>query len=279
MVQIKTGGRNMIMNIKTYSALILSAALIACGCSRETVSENGIEVSLAVEEQVTKTVTDFGTGVTRFAEGDAVSVWSAGLAPDMNGVLFAVDAEGTLVQDGKDKMKYKYCGDEGGSFIACSPASGKDNGTTVAFTVPSDQSSAAKFTAADFMTGKASVEAAQAAPVAIKFAHRAALVKVTTAELLEDYGSVAETISLNGVLTSLEWDRASDKVNTVTDSETGSVTMWKAADGLFVAVVPAQEIAAGKIFLTIGTDDGRTFTYKPAAPVSLKEGEVFGLEF
>ncbi len=269
----------MNMNIKTYSALALSAVLIAAGCSREAVSKDGIEVSLAVEEQVTKTVTDFGTGVTRFTEGDAVSVWSAGLAPDMNGVLFAVGADGALVQDGTDKTKYKYCGDEGGSFIACSPVSGKDNGTTVAFSVPSDQSSEPKFTAADFMTGKASVEAAQSAPVAIKFAHRAALIKVTAAKLAEEYGSVAETATLSGVLTSLEWDRATDKVVTVTDAETGTVAMWKAAEGLFVAVVPAQEIAAGKIFLTIGTDDGRTFNYKPAAPISLKEGGVFGLEF
>ena len=269
----------MNMNIKTYSALILSAAFIACGCNRETVSENGFEVNLAVEAHVTKAVTDFGTGTTRFTEGDSVSVWSAGLAPDMQGVLFAVGTDGALIQDSNDKTAYKYCGDDGGSFFACSPASGKDDGTTVVFSVPSDQSSASKFTAADFMTGKASVDAAQSAPVAIKFAHRAALVKVTTAKLLTEYGSVVKTITLSGVLASLEWDRVSDKVSTVTDAETGSVTMWKAADGLFVAVVPAQEVAAGKIFLTIGTDDGRTFNYKPAAPISLKEGDVFGLEF
>lgn len=267
------------MNIKTYSAFILSMVIVACGCSREMVSGSGLEVRLSAEEQVTKTVTDFETGITRFSEGDAVSVWSAGLAPDMNGVLFTVGAEGVLVQDSKDKTKYRYCGDEGGSFLVCSPASGKDNGTAVVFSVPSDQNSAAKFTAADFMTGKASVETAQSAPVALKFAHRAALVKVTTAKLPGEYGSVAETITLNGILTSLEWDRASDKVSTVTDAETGSVTMWKVSDGLFAAVVPAQEIAAGKIFLTIGTDDGRTFTYKPTASVSLKEGEVFCLEF
>ena len=267
------------MNIKTYSAFILSMVIVACGCSREMVSGSALEVRLSAEEQVTKTVTDFETGITRFSEGDAVSVWSAGLAPDMNGVLFTVGADGTLVQDGKDKIKYKYCGDEGGSFIACSPASGKDNGTAVVFSVPSDQNSAAKFTAADFMTGKASVETAQSAPVALKFAHRAALVKVTTAKLPGEYGSVAETITIGGVLTSLEWDRASDKVSTVTDAETGSVTMWKVSDGLFAAVVPAQEIAAGKIFLSIGTDDGRTFTYKPAAPIALKAGDVFRLEF
>ncbi len=267
------------MNIKTYSAFILSMVIVACGCSREMVSGSGLEVRLSAEEQVTKTVTDFGTGITRFSEGDAVSVWSAGLAPDMNGVLFTVGAEGVLVQDSKDKTKYRYCGDEGGSFIACSPASGKDNGTAVVFSIPSDQNSAAKFTAADFMTGKASVETAQSAPVALKFAHRAALVKVTTAKLPGEYGSVAETITIGGVLTSLEWDRASDKVSTVTDAETGSVTMWKVSDGLFAAVVPAQEIAAGKIFLSIGTDDGRTFTYKPAAPIALKAGDVFRLEF
>ena len=267
------------MNIKTYSAFILSMVIVACGCSREMVSGSGLEVRLSAEEQVTKTVTDFETGITRFSEGDAVSVWSAGLAPDMNGALFTVGADGALVQDSKDKTKYRYCGDEGGSFIACSPASGKDNGTAVVFSVPSDQNSAAKFTAADFMTGKASVETAQSAPVALKFAHRAALVKVTTAKLPGEYGSVAETITIGGVLTSLEWDRASDKVSTVTDAETGSVTMWKVSEGLFAAVVPAQEIAAGKIFLTIGTDDGRTFTYKPAAPIALKAGDVFKLEF
>lgn len=269
----------MYMNIKTYSAFILSMVIVTCGCSREMVSGSGLEVRLSAEEQVTKTVTDFGTGITRFSEGDAISVWSAGLAPDMNGVLFTVGAEGVLVQDSKDKTKYRYCGDEGGSFLACSPASGENNGTTVVFRVPSDQNSAAKFTAADFMTGKASVETAQSAPVALKFAHRAALVKVTTAKLPEEYGSVAETITLNGILTSLEWDRASDKVSTVTDAETGSVTMWKVSDGLFAAVVPAQEIAAGKIFLSISTDDGRTFTYKPAAPIALKAGDVFKLEF
>lgn len=90
---------------------------------------------------------------------------------------------------------------------------------------------------------------------------------------------MAETITLNGILTSLEWDRASDKVSTVTDVESGSVTMWKMSDGLFAAVIPAQEIAADKIFLTVSTDDGRTFTYKPAAPIALKAGDVFKLEF
>lgn len=269
----------MNMNIKTNSAFILSMVIVACGCSREMVSESGLEVRLSAEEQVTKTVTDFGTGITRFSEGDAVSVWSEGLAPDMSGVLFTVGADGTLVQDSKDKTKYRYCGDEGGSFLACSPASMGNNGTAVVFRVPSDQSSASKFVAADFLTGKASVEAAQSVPVAIKFAHRAALVNVTTAKLPGEYGSAAETITISGVLTSLEWDRASDKVCTITDAETGSVTMWKASDGLFAAVVPAQEIAAGKIFLTISTDDGRTFTYKPAAPIALKAGDVFKLEF
>ena len=269
----------MNMNIKTNSAFILSMVIVACGCSREMVSGSGLEVRLSAEEQVTKTVTDFETGITRFSEGDAVSVWSAGLAPDMNGALFTVGADGALVQDSKDKTKYRYCGDEGGSFIACSPASGKDNGTAVVFSVPSDQNSAAKFTAADFMTGKASVETAQSAPVALKFAHRAALVKVTTAKLPGEYGSVAETITIGGVLTSLEWDRASDKVSTVTDAESGSVTMWKVSDGLFAAVIPAQEIAADKIFLTVSTDDGRTFTYKPTAPIALKAGDVFKLEF
>ena len=234
---------------------------------------------LSAEEQVTKTVTDFGTGITRFSEGDAVSVWSEGLAPDMSGVLFTVGADCALVQDSKDKTKYRYCGDEGGSFLACSPASMGNNGTAVVFRVPSDQSSASKFVAADFLTGKASVEAAQSAPVAIKFAHRAALVNVTTAKLQEKYECAAVTITISGVLTSLEWDRASDKVCTITDAETGSVTMWKASDGLFAAVVPAQEIAAGQIFLTISTDDGRTFTYKPAAPIALKAGDVFKLEF
>lgn len=269
----------MNMNIKTNSAFILSMVIVACGCSREMVSESGLEVRLSAEEQVTKTVTDFGTGITRFSEGDAVSVWSEGLAPDMSGVLFTVGADGTLVQDSKDKTKYRYCGDEGGSFLACSPASVENNGTAAVFRVPSDQSSASKFVAADFLTGKASVEAAQSAPVAIKFAHRAALVNVTTAKLLGEYGSAAETITISGVFTSLEWDRASDKVCTITDAETGSVTMWKASDGLFAAVVPAQEIAAGQIFLTISTDDGRTFTYKPAAPIALKAGDVFKLEF
>lgn len=269
----------MNMNIKTNSAFILSMVIVACGCSREMVSGSGLEVRLSAEEQETKTVTDFGTGITRFSEGDAVSVWSEGLAPDMSGVLFTVGADGSLVQDSKDKTKYRYCGDEGGSFLACSPASVENNGTAVVFRVPSDQSSASKFVAADFLTGKASVEAAQSAPVAIKFAHRAALVNVTTAKLPGEYGSAAETITIGGVLTSLEWDRASDKVSTVTDAETGSVTMWKVSDGLFAAVVPAQEIAAGKIFLTISTDDGRTFTYKPAAPIALKAGDVFKLEF
>lgn len=269
----------MNMNIKTNSAFILSMVIVACGCSREMVSGSGLEVRLSAEEQVTKTVTDFGAGITRFSEGDAVSVWSAGLAPDMNGVLFTVGADGALVQDSKDKTKYRYCGDEGGSFLACSPASVENNGTAVVFRVPSDQSSASKFVAADFLTGKASVEAAQSAPVAIKFAHRAALVNVTTAKLPGEYGSAAETITISGVLTSLEWDRASDKVCTITDAETGSVTMCKVSDGLFAAVVPAQEIAAGKIFLTISTDDGRTFTYKPAAPIALKAGDVFKLEF
>lgn len=269
----------MNMNIKTNSAFILSMVIVACGCSREMVSGSGLEVRLSAEEQVTKTVTDFGTGITRFSEGDAVSVWSEGLALDMSGVLFTVGADGALVQDSKDKTKYKYCGDEGGSFLACSPASVENNGTAVVFRVPSDQSSASKFVAADFLTGKASVEAAQSAPVAIKFAHRAALVNVTTAKLPGEFGSAAETITISGVLTSLEWDRTSDMVCTITDAETGSVTMWKASDGLFAAVVPAQEIAAGKIFLTISTDDGRTFTYKPAAPIALKAGDVFKLEF
>lgn len=269
----------MNMNIKTNSAFILSMVIVACGCSREMVSGSGLEVRLSAEEQVTKTVTDFETGITRFSEGDAVSVWSEGLAPDMNGVLFTVGADGALVQDSKDKTKYRYCGDEGGSFLACSPASVGNNGTAVVFRVPSDQSSASKFVAADFLTGKASVEAAQSAPVAIKFAHRTTLVNVTTAKLPGEYGSAAETITISGVLTSLEWDRASDKVCTITDAETGSVTMWKASDGLFAAVVPAQEIAAGKVFLTISTDDGRTFTYKPAAPIALKAGDVFKLEF
>lgn len=269
----------MNMNIKTKTAFILSMVIVACGCSREMVSGSGLEVRLSAEEQVTKTVTDFGTGITRFSEGDAVSVWSEGLAPDMSGVLFTVGADCALVQDSKDKTKYRYCGDEGGSFLACSPASVENNGTAAVFRVPSDQSSASKFVAADFLTGKASVEAAQSAPVAIKFAHRAALVNVTTAKLLGEYGSAAETITISGVFTSLEWDRASDKVCTITDAETGSVTMWKASDGLFAAVVPAQEIAAGQIFLTISTDDGRTFTYKPAAPIALKAGDVFKLEF
>ena len=253
-------------------------ALAACTQTKETLPAAGTEVSLAVSGEVTRTVTDFGTGVTRFAEGDAVIVWSEGLAPDMAGVKFTVGADGVLVQNAADKEKYRYCGDEGGSFSACSPDGKAASDGVVEFSVNTDQSSEKGFIGSDFMTAEASVSAAQTAPVALRFAHRTALIKVSAEGFHGKYESYMSGVTATGVYTKLQWNRGENSVGTVTDDEPAAVIFFNAGD-VFVAAVPEQEIPSGTKFLTVTTDDGRTFTYTPAENIKLKAGEVFHLKF
>ena len=85
-------------------------------------------------------------------------------------------------------------------------------------------------------------------------------------------------VSAAGVYTSLRWNRAENSVSTVTDAEPASVIFLDAGD-VFVAAVPEQEIQSGTKFLTVTTDDGRTFTYTPAENITLKAGEIFHLKF
>ena len=253
-------------------------ALAACSQEKEALPAAGEEVRLAVSGEATRTVTDFGTGVTRFAEGDAVMVWSEGLAPDMEGVKFTVGADGVLVQNAADKEKYRYCGDEGGSFSACSPDGKAASDGVVEFTVKTDQSSEKGFIASDFMTAEASVSAAQTAPVALRFTHRTALIKVSPEGFYGKYESYMSGVSAAGVYTSLRWNRVENSVSTVTDAEPAPVIFLDAGD-VFVAAVPEQEIPSGTKFLTVTTDDGRTFTYTPDKAISLKAGEIFHLKF
>lgn len=251
-------------------------ALVACTETKETLPSAGTEVLLTVNGEVTRTVTDFGTGVTRFTEGDAVMLWSEGLAPDMDGAKFTVGADGVLVQNATDK--YRYCGDEGGSFSACSPDGRSASDGVVMFSVKADQSSENGFISSDFMTAEASVSAAQTAPVPLKFAHRTVLIKVGAKDFYGKYESSMSGVTAAGVYRSLQWNRKENSVSTVTDDEPSTITFLNAG-GVFVAAVPEQEIPSGTKFLTISTDDGRTFTYTPTETISLKAGEIFHLKF
>lgn len=244
-----------------YTALFL--AVMATGCKKEepTQDTERTPVSLQIETDVTRVVTN--NGKTEFVEGDIISVTSSGLEADMSNSQFTVTADGTLTGD-----VFYYDGSKSATFYAHYPHTAVCNDGAVTMTVNADQTTAERYNESDFMTSIATGDPKYGGGVRISMSHRLTLVKIIWKGSL--YASEA---TLHNLARRVTWVQADNSLK-LEDGLTDILT-WKIAPDKqeYWAVVPAQTIRQGSHLLTI-VDADMEYKYVAETDVTLNPNTI-----
>ncbi|MGN0309842.1 MAG: fimbrillin family protein [Bacteroides sp.] len=274
------------MKTNRYINLIAGMALVllaACSGSEQPEAMppepvKGAEVSLSLVKAVTRAMTG-SDGITKFQEGDQIYLYTNGLYDDMRNVGYTVTATGLTCNEDR---AYNFNENNGASFYAFYPAATSANAYEANFQVAFDQSGDGTFGKSDVMTSANSVPYATADPIELSFRHRLALVKIdvnqVNAQLAAD--NQVAIVELNNVLTTVRWVYATDKMEPISGATRSSVSMGTnlTADatsaGIFYAVVPAQQLLADNVLISITTANGRTYNYTNSTELTLSEGTV-----
>lgn len=243
------------------ATLLLAAA--ATGCKREDPKDDTTKtpVSFVIEETVTRTVTN--GNMTTFVTGDKVGITSTGLATEMENAEFTVTDNGALAGG-----LFYYDGKKSAVFYAHYPYSADYNAGNVTMTVSSDQSTAEKYNANDFMTAVATGDPVTGGTVTLRFTHRLALVKVVW------NGSLTATAaSLNGVASEAVWNQADNTIST--DGQDIDINMWKTSKNSqeYWALIPAQKVPAGSELVTV-TDETKSYKYVTASDINFNANTI-----
>lgn len=243
------------------ASLLLAAA--ATGCKKDKPEDDTTKtpVSFVIDETVTRTVTNGNT--TTFVSGDKVGITSSGLAAEMQNVEFTVTGNGALAGG-----VFYYDGQKPAVFYAHYPYTAKYNAGEVTMTIDSDQSTAEKYNANDFMTSVATGDPATGGTVILRFNHRLALVKVVW------NGSLTATAaSLNNVASETTWKQVNNTLTT--GGENIDINMWKISDDgqEYWALIPAQKVSAGAELVTI-TDVDKSYKYVTASDINFSANTI-----
>lgn len=251
------------------SLLLLAAA--ACSCSNNPADEpKGNAVSFEVATApASRTVTNSDNS-TVFIAGDRIGIYGSKGAEGFN-LPHVVGSDGQLLAEAGAQVFYNPAAGAVADFHAYYPYTPDQTGSTVSFTVGSDQSTADLFNASDFMTAATlNVATGDENPVKLTFSHRLAVVQL---EIVAAAGDTPANAVLSGVQPTVEWNMATDAVTT--SGEAGDIRMWQRTDdGLtYWAVVPAQTVAAGTRLLSVSLGD-ESYAFTTVAPVKLGEGMI-----
>lgn len=246
------------------AAMTVAAIFTGCNNEEESLMPNAnAPVSFVIDGPVTRTTTS-AAGVTSFAEGDKIAMYSTGLKTEMEGTVFTVGNGGTLAAEGGGQ--FTFDGVNGAAFYAYYPTSAEGTTTNATFTVATDQSASEAFNQSDFMTSYKAVNTAQAETISLQFAHRLTLVKVELTGINNVTG-----VEMNNVQSTATWTYSGDNVTT---SGTATTIKMGTFNNEYWAVVPAQTITTGTALFTIQAD-GKTYTYKPTASnITFAEGKA-----
>lgn len=244
------------------AAMATTALLAGCSNEEENLMPNaGAKVSFVIDGPVTRTTTD-ANGITSFAEGDEIGMYSEGLFSNMAATIFTVGSNGNLTA--KAGGDFTFNGTNPATFYAYYPTSAQTDATSAEITIQNDQSTNQGFNESDFMTVKKASVAATANPISLEFKHRLALVKVE----LKNINATAVTI--NGVQPTATWTFTDDAI--ATTGTAININMWKNGNE-FWAVIPAQSINASTELFSIRTAD-KTYVYKPTSKINFTEGNA-----
>lgn len=257
---------------------LLVPFLALAACSSQSGEEPVLEqpnnaVNLSINTRVTRAITD-AQGITSFAEGDQITLYSSGLYQEMSAEPFVVKASGELQHTAA--KTFSYYGTQGATFYAYYPSNTvSTNRYEATFAVSSDQSMDGSFGFSDLMTATSKVNAAQSEAVNLSFAHRLALVKVD----LTQFDFTVKNVELTNVYSQATWSYASNTVTTVTTALPTSVRMGTnlAADAsgkIYWAVIPAQTMMKDNALIMITTDTGQSYTYSPSNDIPFNEGTI-----
>lgn len=256
----------------------LVSLLVLAACSSQNGEEPVVEqpsnaVNLAINTRVTRAITD-ASGITSFAEGDQITLYSSGLFQEMAAEPYIVKAAGEL--EHASGKTFSYYGTQGATFYAYYPSNTvSSNRYEATFEVSSDQSMDGSFGFSDLMTATSSVDAAQSEAVNLSFAHRLSLVKVD----LSQFDFNVKGVELINIYPQVTWSYSSDAVFTVTTATPTSIRMGTnvaadAAGKIYWAVVPPQSMSSGNPLIMITTDTGKSYTYKPSNDIPFNEGTI-----
>ena len=140
-------------------------------------------------------------------------------------------------------------------------------GAQFGFTVKEDQSIGDNYTLSDLMIGTTSPTTALAPH--LTFNHCLSSVAVDVS--FEQMPAGNTELQLTSLMTYTNVDLAA---GTFTASGNTGITITAAANGTnsYKAILPPQTIAAGSTFVNIKTEDGHTYSWKPAVDIVLKSG-------
>lgn len=250
---------------RLFIALVILTGLSSCQHDDNPVfATDGHKVALSIAEDNSRSSVD-ASGNIAFADGDEIVLYSQGLAYEMNGAYARVTHTSTIALDGD----YAYSGDNPATFHAFYPAEASVDANTALLTVHPDQSDDG-YARSYLLYSVASGTAADGC-VSLTFRHAMAMVKVNIKEatdakdvrLLHIKPQAEISLTPNGAL--------SESIVTP-GGEPCDVTMHRAQDGTFQAMVPPQVLSAETpIEVVIGEDK---YTFTPESEVALTSGHI-----
>jgi hypothetical protein len=254
-----------------FAALAMTALFTACSNEDDNLkNENeGQKVTFVIGGVDSRTTTDANFATTFDKNGnEKVGIFSSStITSPMNNDEFTVDTDGKLTST----ATYTY-GDETAYFNAYYPYQNVDGETTtIPFTINSDQRT--NFGINDFIIAKAS--GTNASPeISLNFNHALAFVQIelnTTAEITSaTMNSVKSEVTFTPDVTG----STNGSVTTNDNSNVIVVSMYKAADKKYWAIIPAQTCTASKALFSIITNDGKLYTFKPSSDVEFSANKV-----
>lgn len=263
------------------AAMAVVALFTACSNEEENmmVPAEGAEVNFVIGGPVTRTSTTedaAGKYITNFVATDQIGIYATGGATGTN-ALYKVASDGTTLES---TQEISYTSTDKTTFYAYSPYQENQTGSTVSFSVKSNQSAEADFNASNFMTTVIANKTSADPNIELTFKPRLTLVRL---EMAGELGKTASAVSVNGKPT-LTWTYAAntssdENADIATSGNAINIPMYhqnsdKTLDNpVFAAFLPEQKTTTGVPFFTI-TIGSSTYTYTPSAAIDLKANTI-----
>lgn len=263
------------MKITKYLTL-MAAALAMGACSNDDAADGvdltkPISLNLTAGEPEAQTRATIGTGSNTFASGDKVGVYvSAGTLSEADYANTEYTYGGSTWTANPDM--YWPSGTETYTLTAYYPFSGTAGtaATSLAVSIPADQSTASAYTGADYLWGQKSGQEPTNSAITLTLNHRMSLLKLTM-QAGDGIGLdevKAMTPALLGTIPAAgTWDLTTGSITATTGEGTmthTSITPYAdTSNGLayYALVMPGTTFSTNSKLLTLEATDGTTFSY------------------
>ena len=258
---------------KHFILAAMAITALFTGCSNEEImnqEEDNILVNFTIGGIDSRATTSANFSTT-FDNNDAIGISGRNLSTEMNNVEYTVSVSNgsATIAAANAETSFTYEGDKTAVFNAYYPYA---ENFANAFAVQTNQSNG--ISSSDFLTATAT-GSKDNATVSLDFKHRLVLVQVTLSGV-ENVSSVTLKNAKTGVTFTPSTNGTTQGTVTLAteNNEATDITMYQQTENkTYWAIVPAQEIAAGELFI-VSTSNGKTYKYTATQATNFAEGTL-----